>query len=177
MLLNKFLSALLAVVVIIFGSIFSIFAIGKGALPGRMFSFLESMQGSLEYILVFLSITFLGLLYFTMSFKGKAQPTSILIPSEFGEVRISLESIDSLVHQAAKTIKGIKDMKTRIVLREGSLYIYVKAILYGDRNIPELSQQMQGIIQDHVLKISGVDVSEVKVLIENVATDIKARVS
>lgn len=177
MLLKQLLSSLLALVVIVFGAIFSILAIGRGALPDRLLSYLGDMQGSLEYITVFLAITLLGVIYLAISFKGKGEPTSILISSDLGEVRISLESIDSLVHQAVKGIKGIKDMKTRIVLREGSLYICVKAVLYGDRNIPELSQQMQGIIGDHVLKISGVDVSEVKVLIENVATDLKARVS
>lgn len=177
MLLKQILSSLLAVIVVVLGSLFLAISVGYGRLSTRALTFIAGMEGSLEYIVIFATVVVIGLVYFSFNLKGKAEPNSILIPSELGEVRISLDSIDSLVHQAVKSVKGIKDLKTRIVLREGGLFIYVKAILYGDRNIPELSQQMQGVIGEHVFNISGVNVSEVKVLVENVATDIKARVS
>ncbi|SES62891.1 alkaline shock response membrane anchor protein AmaP [Anaerobranca gottschalkii] len=177
MLLKKLLGSILGLLVVILGGIFLVIASGFGKFPSQMLDFISSMEGSIEYIFLFLIVVLLGFLYICLNLQGKAQPTSILVPSELGEVRISLESIDSLVHQAVKTIKGIKDLKTKVILRENGLFIYVKVVLYGDRNIPELSQQMQGIIQDHVYKISGVNVSEVKVLIENVATDFKTKVS
>ncbi|WP_246451977.1 alkaline shock response membrane anchor protein AmaP [Alkalicella caledoniensis] len=177
MLFKQILGILLSLFVLLAAGLMFVISLDVGVLPQRGLDFLTNIQGVRELAFIFFGIIVLAIMYLVLNFKGKGQPTSILIPSELGEVRISLETIDSLVHQGTKGVKGIKDLKTRIVVREGGLFIYVKAVLYGDRNIPELSQTMQGVIGDHVFKISGVNVTEVKVLIENVATDIKARVS
>ncbi len=177
MLLKQIIGIFLALFVILTASFFTVIAFGFGTLPQTAVDFVGDLLGTYEMAFIFLAVILVAILYLVLSLRAKGQPTSILIPSELGEVRISLDTIDSLVHQGTKSIKGIKELKTRIAVREAGLYIYVKAILYGDRNIPELSQTMQGIIQEHVYKISGVEVTEVKVLIENVATDLKTRVS
>ena len=177
MLFKQVLSLILSLFAILAAGMLFIITLGVGVLPQRSLNFLSSIVGRQELAFVFFALIVVAVVYLLLSFKGKGQPTSILIPSELGEVRITLDTIDSLVHQGTKNTKGIKDLKTRIVVREGGLFIYVKAVLYGDRNIPELSQTMQGVIQDHVYKISGVHVTEVKVLIDNVATDIKTLVS
>lgn len=133
--------------------------------------------GNWQYGILFIITSFLGLLAMVLSFTTKRTPTSLLLPSEHGEVRVSLLTIDSLVHQGAKQIRGIKELKSKIIVRDGKLYICVKAVLYGDRNIPELTQQLQQLISEHVYTISGISVDEVKVLVENVATDIKTKVN
>ncbi|WP_353892379.1 alkaline shock response membrane anchor protein AmaP [Proteinivorax hydrogeniformans] len=147
--------------------------LGIGVLPPAI----EINFTGWEIALAFAILAILGLIAMVLAFTTKKEPSSLLIASEYGEVRVSLQTIDSLVHQGAKKIKGIKELKSRIIVRDGSLYIYVKAVLYGDRNIPELTMQLQQLISEHVYSISGINVDEVKVLVENVATDIKAKVS
>ncbi|WP_350344665.1 alkaline shock response membrane anchor protein AmaP [Proteinivorax tanatarense] len=144
---------------------------------GILSPYIEITFARWDVAVLFTILAILGLFAMVLAFASQKEPSSLLIASDYGEVRVSLQTIDSLVHQGAKKIKGIKDLKTRIIVRDGSLYIYVKAVLYGDRNIPELTEQMQQTISEHVYSISGINVDEVKVLVENVATDIKTKVS
>jgi uncharacterized alkaline shock family protein YloU len=45
-----------------------------------------------------------------------------------------------------------------------------------DANLPEVSQNVQEIIQEHLEKKAGVHVSQVQVLIQSVAADLRSRV-
>ncbi|OWZ84022.1 alkaline shock response membrane anchor protein AmaP [Natranaerobius trueperi] len=92
--------------------------------------------------------------------------------TEIGEVKISLKTIESMVLRVAKNeVKGMKEVKSRIKVSENGLIIYLKGKVQADVEIPQVSEELQKIAKDHVESKAGVNISEVKVYIENIASD------
>ncbi len=92
---------------------------------------------------------------------------------EMGECRISFNTFETLVLHAAKLVKGIKDARTQISLEENGLLVYLKITATADNNIPELVSSIQASVKEHVEEISGVNIAEVNVFVDNIASEFK----
>ena len=136
------------------------------------------IQREMLFAGIFALLFVLSLLMLVMQFSGSkkdALPRSVLLPSEEGEVRVSLGAIDTLVKQSAGQVKGVKEIKTSFSKLEAGLGIQIRAVVSADQSIPELSSQVQKDVREHVLNIAGVDIDEVKVMVETVATSGRGR--
>lgn len=91
--------------------------------------------------------------------------------TEIGEVRISFKAVENMVLAAARKVNGIREVSTRIDATEQGLLIYIKAKIIPDLPIPALASELQAKVRDYVQEISGSNVSEIKVLVENIAQD------
>lgn len=125
-------------------------------------------------ILILLSIRF----FYVSIRRSHASVPSIDQRTEYGDIQISLETIEHLTYKAASRVRGVKEVKTRIRLTEAGLEISVRALVDGETPIPPLSEEVQKQVHDHVGEITGIPVSFVSVYIANlVATStIKSRV-
>ncbi|HHX78051.1 MAG TPA: alkaline shock response membrane anchor protein AmaP [Firmicutes bacterium] len=92
---------------------------------------------------------------------------------EMGEYRISFNTFETLVLHAAKLVKGIKDARTQISLEGNGLLVFLKITAAADNNLPELVNNIQSSVKEHVEKISGVTVAEVNVFVDNIANEVK----
>ncbi|MNM70308.1 hypothetical protein D3C81_819350 [compost metagenome] len=98
--------------------------------------------------------------------------------TEFGDIQISVETIENLSLKAASRVRGIKDVKTRIKITESGLNIIIRALVDGESSIPSLTEEVQKQVHDHVQEITGIPVSYVSVYIANLVQSptIKSRV-
>lgn len=138
-----------------------------------------AIQGRAEFVALFALLLLLSLWLFAAQFssgKKDSMPRSVVLQAEEGEVRISLNAIDTLVQQAANEIKGVREVKTSFFTKNEGLGVYIRATVTADGSIPELSTQVQKVVRDHVLRIAGIHIEEVKVLIENVTASNRNRV-
>lgn len=97
--------------------------------------------------------------------------------TEFGHVRISLETLESLAVKAARKVQGIRDLSAR-VRREGdhtSIGIGLKLTVDGDTPIQTLSEQLQQSVKTYVEEIAGVDVSQISVYIADTVKPERSR--
>ena len=76
-----------------------------------------------------------------------------------------------MVLAASRKVNGIREVSTRIDASEQGLLIHIKIKTMTDIPIPELAGELQNKVRDYVQKISGSNVSEIKVLVENIAQD------
>jgi len=137
------------------------------------------IQGNFTFAVVFALITGFSLWLFAGQFRGAQRspmPSSVVLQVEDGEVRIALAAIDTLVQQAAKEIRGVREVRTDFFTRNEGLGVYIKTVVSADGSIPELSAQLQRVVMDHVHRIAGINIEEVKVLVENVSTASRNRV-
>ncbi len=101
----------------------------------------------------------------------KEQP-SVSQTTEIGEVQISLETIESMVLRVAKSeVKGLREVKADIKAVENGVLIQIKGKVLADLELPQLSEQLQKAVKDNIEARAGINVSEVKVLIENITSD------
>lgn len=112
----------------------------------------------------------LSLWLFVAQFKrGPQMPSTVVLPSASGEIRISLAAVDTLVRQAASQIKGVRELKTSFYRLEDTLGVHIRTTIGSDVEIPGLIAELQQKVTEHVLSTAGISIEQVKVLVENVS--------
>lgn len=121
----------------------------------------------------------LSIRFFYISIKrDRGSLPSIDQRTDYGDIQISVETIENLSYKAASRVRGIRDVKTRIRIMDSGLEIMVRALVDGETSIPELTEEVQKQVHDHVEEITGIPVSYVSVYIANLVQSpaIKSRV-
>lgn len=150
-----------------------------GAIGEIIIDFVLFLQDSILFSAIFAMVLGLSLWLFAAQFRGGSRsqsPSSVILHVEEGEVRIAMTAIETLVQQAASQIKGIREVRSSFFSRDEGLGVYIRTTVAAEGSIPELSSQLQKVVKDHVLRIAGINIEEVKVLVENVSTAARGRV-
>jgi len=118
--------------------------------------------------------------FFVISVKrGKGQAPSIDQRTDYGDIRISIETVENLALKAASRQRGVKDLKARVNVSDAGLEIVIRAIVDGESSIPELTEEVQRAVKEHIEEISGIPVAFVSVFVANIissAPTFKSRV-
>jgi len=129
------------------------------------------MPGSAQYAsiavcaaLFLLSIRFL----FVSLRRSRERSGSIDQRTEFGDIRISLETVENLALKAAGRSRGVKDLRARVRVDESGLDIQIRTVIDGETSIPQLTEDMQRSVKEHVEDITGIPVATVTVYVANV---------
>ncbi|WP_411347402.1 alkaline shock response membrane anchor protein AmaP [Paenibacillus sp. WLX2291] len=88
--------------------------------------------------------------------------------TEFGDIQISLETIENMTLKVAGRTRGVRDLKTRVRVIESGLDITIRAVVDGETPIPSLTETMQKTIHTEIEQITGIPVSNVSVYIANI---------
>ena len=132
---------------------------------------LEAVYGNRNFMVLSAVIILLAVAVLAASLRRSERIESILQQGPLGEVRICFKAVENLVLKASKSIKGIREVKTKIVFSDSGVVIFLRAVIYPDQIIPQLTAELQAAVKDDVEKITGSSVAEVKVMIENIVTD------
>ncbi|QZY56961.1 alkaline shock response membrane anchor protein AmaP [Crassaminicella profunda] len=123
-------------------------------------------------IFLLISMRFL----FSGSKKNHLKSNSIIKHTSYGEVKITMETIENMAHKCAKAVHGLRDIKALSHDSHDGLIITIKAFALSDINIPETAMTIQKKIKEHIEETTGVVVKEVKITIDNIASQNKKRV-
>jgi uncharacterized alkaline shock family protein YloU len=138
-------------------------------------------NGAISYgILIVGAILFiisLRFLYISLR-KSRERTGSIDQRTDFGDIRISLETVENLSLKAASRMRGVKDLRSRVRVSDSGLEIQIRTVIDGESSIPQLTEEMQRGVKDHVEEVTGIPVSSVTVYVANVVQTqtFKARV-
>jgi uncharacterized alkaline shock family protein YloU len=136
---------------------------------------------SLQYTVLALGIALfvISLRFFVVSLqRGNATAPSIDQRTDYGDVRISIETIENLALKAASRQRGVKDLRARIRATDAGLDIVIRSVVDGETSIPALTEEIQRAVKEHVEDITGIPVTNVSVYVANViqSTTFKSRV-
>lgn len=126
-------------------------------------------------ILALISIRFL---YISLR-RGRAQTPSIDQRTEFGDIRISIETVENLSLKAASRTRGVKDLRARVRVNQSGLEITIRTFVDGEGSIPELTEDMQNNVKRYIEEVTGIPVAAVTVFVANIvqtAPTFKSRV-
>jgi uncharacterized alkaline shock family protein YloU len=167
----RIISALLGII-ILFGGLLAV-SIILGYAPGG-FSIACLAGGGSIYLVAACLAAFIGMMIVIFSLAGgkKKSDSGIVGFTELGEYRISFKAIESIILTAAKKVRGIREINTYINTTQQGLIIYLRIQPIPELPIPALVAELQETIKEHVQEISGSNVVEVKVLIENISQEI-----
>ncbi len=121
-------------------------------------------------IVVAVVLILVSLRFFVLSVRpGDAVPPSINQRTDYGDVRISMETVENLALKAASRVRGARDLKARVRVNESGLVVMIRAFADGEGSIPALSEEIQRTVSAHVEETTGIPVADVSVFIANIA--------
>ncbi|MFC5651558.1 alkaline shock response membrane anchor protein AmaP [Paenibacillus solisilvae] len=137
----------------------------------------EWLQITVITVSVVLFLISLRFFYVSLRRSNSSAP-SIDQRTEFGDIRISLETVENLALKAAARQRGVKDLKARIRISESGIDISLRAIADGESSIPTLTEDIQRAVKSHVEEITGIPVATVSVFVANIiqTANFKSRV-
>jgi len=116
-----------------------------------------------------LLIVLAGLRLFWVSlFKPKGRHV-ILAESALGQIRVSLVAIESLVEKVVSQLKGVREVKPRIVPVPQGVGMQVRVSVTPDVKVPELSVEIQTLVKDKILEVTGLTVKNIRISVENIS--------
>ncbi len=142
----------------------------------RINFYLEGIKGNYIYVGVGLAILLLSLRAFIIGVKSENENlrmTYLVQRTDYGEIKISSETIVGLVENISSKFTGIKNIVTKVNIIEGQIFIDLKGEVYPEINIPETTKELQNKVKEHVENCTGVNVNEIKVIISNITTPIR----
>jgi uncharacterized alkaline shock family protein YloU len=105
--------------------------------------------------------------------REKSPPQAVVYESGLGQVRVSAGAVENLVHRVAGQMRGIKEVKPRIICRPEGLDIFVRVALSSEANIPKTSEELQNKVRDYMSEVAGINVRSVKILVDTISADTK----
>ncbi len=92
---------------------------------------------------------------------------AVVQDGELGDVRVSLPAIESLAEKVVSTIKGVRDVRAKVVSAPQGINMHMNITVSPDSNVPALSKDIQQQVRDSVLNVAGIAVHEVRVAVES----------
>lgn len=111
--------------------------------------------------------------------SSREQAPSIDQRNEWGDIRISIETVENLALKSASRSRGVKDLKARIRVGSAGIEVTIRSLVDGENSIPAVTEEMQSAVKQHIEEITGIPVASVSVYIANViqsAPTFKSRV-
>lgn len=160
----------LAVLIATFILLFAAFGLISFETAGN---FAHDVYYDLRTAIIFISstvvATLLSLRFLYLSVRrGKASSPSIDQRTEFGDIRISLDTVENLSLKAAGRTRGVQDLRARVKVNQSGLEIVIRAIVDGENSIPAMTEEMQANVKRHIEEITGIPVAFVTVFIANI---------
>jgi uncharacterized alkaline shock family protein YloU len=123
------------------------------------------------YLAVAVIFLIVSLRFFFSSFRYRKpkKERGIRQRSDLGEVNITLQTIQTIAERAARRVRGVRDLKTVVRAHESGNMITLRVSVDGETPLPDLTQQLQAVVKEQVESIAGVMISEVAVVVTEVA--------
>lgn len=136
-------------------------------------SFAHNVYYDMNTALIFIALTvimaLISIRFLYVSFRrSKANVPSIDQRTDYGDIRISMDTVENLSLKAARRTRGVQDLKARVKVSQAGLEIIIRAIVDGESSIPQLTEEMQSGVKAHIEEITGIPVAVVTVFVANI---------
>jgi len=115
---------------------------------------LADATGSVVIVIVALFLFITGFIYIVSGFKKKKELQYVSKLTDYGEIKISLDSIESIALTITSKMNGVRDARAIIRKIEDTVAVVIKIIVFPEINIPSLSQQIQEAVKAAKTQVS-----------------------
>lgn len=165
---DRIVSAALGVIVMLTALgllLFSIGALPKGQVEAVVNSFLNNCPVWMAVVACLL-LFLVGLCGVATLFRHRKDKGFVLQHTEYGDMSISMKALANMVKQCVEAHPELSVTQTRIEHFRGGVTVEMKITLASGINIPLTVNALQKQIKQYITSCSGVDVHEVRVLVE-----------
>jgi len=130
---------------------------------------LQEQPGFFETTYALLAIAVLAGLRLLWAALAPDKKQAVVQEGSLGQIRIALEAIESLVEKVTLEQRGVKEAKAAVGSVRQGIGIRVKTVVAPEVSIPQLSGELQRIIADKVLKVTGIEVKDIRIVVKNIS--------
>lgn len=138
--------------------------------PGSILGTLAGMPGFRETAYALLAFYLLAGIRLAWQGMVPEKKHAVVLDGSLGKVRVALAAIESLVEKVALEQRGIKEARSGVGSSARGIGIRIKVSAAPDVNIPAVSQAMQQAVREKVLEVTGIEVHNIKVSVEKLAS-------
>ena len=148
-------------------------ALNYNLIPGLAVSvYLPGWAGDNALLIGAVILLLIALVFISLGLRSsKKVGNAVLKGSEFGEVLISISAVENMISRVVQQKEGLKDIGRKVSFVNEGLLVKVRVQVLPDVAIPGLVTELQQQIKEYLEEMTGVAVHEVKVMVENVATE------
>ena len=170
--------ALLALYSIIFSlvSLFVLFLAISGNIPYYLQHAFRSDDQRLVIGIIAVLIFIISIRLLFTTFGSKRSDNALIENGALGQVRVTLSALENLVKKVSFQVVGVKEAKPKLLLTQNGTNLLIKIALTPDIPIPQASQELQTKIKEELEKIAGIELNEIRILVENISGDARSRV-
>lgn len=121
------------------------------------------------------AVAALGLHDLSIPFPSRRERGFIMQHTELGDMSISMNALDTMVRHCVDQHKELTVKSTRISRVKSGIVVEIRIMLAAGVNIPLTVNALQKQVKQYIMSCSGVEVYEVKVLVETGIPNGKAR--
>jgi uncharacterized alkaline shock family protein YloU len=116
---------------------------------------LQNMQGIIFGVGAFLIISSIFIAHVSL---GKIQrEKTIAFNNPDGQVTVSLAAIEDYVRRLSSNMSEIKDLRSHVIAGKKGIEINSRVSLWADSNIPQSTENIQGVIKTRIQEMLGID--------------------
>ena len=108
-------------------------------------------------------------------FWHPAQHAAIKI-SSLGDINISFRAIENMIQQVAQSIRGVRHIEPIIRSTSKGVYVYLKAVIGPEINIPDASKALQDKVKEVLESYAGLKVVEIQITVVDINHEERLRV-
>ncbi len=101
----------------------------------------------------------------------RKKPEALMQAGEFGDVHITLDALENMVLRVVQQMREVRDSNRRVEHTPQGLVVYLKVKVLPDQKLPGLTGELQANVKSYLEETTGINVSEVKVRVENIILD------
>ena len=166
--IDRMVSALSGLLVLCAG--IGLFVFGIGILPFRLdLSFLDRsfvLWQRAVMVVAALALCYAGLRGISLLFRSSKEKGFVLQHTEYGDLSISMSAMENMVKKCVDSHNELKVSNTRIQHARDGIIVSIRISLGNGVNIPLTVSALQKQIKQYITSCSGVDVKEVRVMVE-----------
>lgn len=84
-----------------------------------------------------------------------------------GEISMSIAAAKAIIMRAIRQVEGVKELRPDVVPSPTGVKVKLHTMINPDHNVPEISALLQSVVRDNLEKVGGLQVGEIKVLIDD----------
>lgn len=175
---SRLLLFILSLILAIFSSVLALLPFNKFSffIEKNIWFIIEFARGNYIYLLIGLILFCLSIWLFYKSIKRdrkKHNEYYINKITEYGEIKISAETVEGLVQHVSNKFSTLHNIKIKVDMVDGQIYINLIGEVTPDINIPDITSKLQEKTKNHVESCTGLKVAEIKVYISKVSTPMR----
>lgn len=121
----------------------------------------NSMIARVTVLIVSLLLILVAVLIIIGNIENRRAERTVILQSPYGDIMVSLGAIEDFSRIVKNEVKGVKEIKGRVLSKRKGLDVTAKVTLFSDRAVAEVTQEVQEAIIRYIQYTLGIN-AEIK---------------